>query len=470
MRMLLSGEWVDRHEKIAVRNPQDNSLVDTVPQGSAEDMKAAIDAAAACFQRGTTLPVHRRIAILQQAADTIAGQHEAFARTIALEGVKTIREARQEVSRGIATLRISAEEARRVTGDTIPFDQVPGSERRLGYFTREPIGVIGAITPFNDPLNLAAHKVGPALAGGNAVIVKPDSHTPLSALGLARAVHDAGIPAGFLQVITGPGRDVGDVLVTDPRVRMISFTGGNAVGEALARRAGLKRLSMELGSNCPVIVMPDADLDLAVAANVRGAFSAAGQNCLHVQRLLVHDAVYDAFIARFAAAAQACKVGDKMDETTDMGPLINEDQARRVERMVQEAVDRGAALLTGGSRRGTFYAPTVLADLPDTCALAREEVYGPVTIVYRVHTLDEAIARANAVAYGLQAGVFTQSIATAFETARRLNYGGVMVNDSSDYRIDAMPFGGVKSSGLGREGVRFALEEMTEPKVVCFNL
>jgi len=207
-----------------------------------------------------------------------------------------------------------------------------------------------------------------------------------------------------------------------------------------------------------------------VAANVRGASSAAGQNCLHVQRLLVHDAVYDAFIARFAAAAQACKVGDKMDETTDMGPLINEDQARRVERMVQEAVDRGAALLTGGSRRGTFYAPTVLADLPDTCALAREEVYGPVTIVYRVHTLDEAIARANAVAYGLQAGVFTQSIATAFETARRLNYGGVMVNDSSDYRIDAMPFGGVKSSGLGREGVRFALEEMTEPKVVCFNL
>jgi glyceraldehyde-3-phosphate dehydrogenase (NADP+) len=347
---------------------------------------------------------------------------------------------------------------------------MPGSENRMGYFMREPIGIVGAITPFNDPLNLVAHKVGPALAAGNAIIVKPDSKTPLSALKLAQAIHQAGIPAGILQVISGPGREIGDILVTDPRVRMISFTGGNTVGEAIARKAGLKKVGMELGSNSPVIVMPDANLELAVESNVSGAFWAAGQNCLHVQRLLVHNAIYDEFTTRFVAAAEAYIVGDKLDAATDMGPLINENEAIRVESMVNEALEQGAALLTGGERSGSFYAPTVLADLPDTCALAKEEIYGPVTVISRFDTLDEAIHRANDVDYGLQAGIFTQDLNTAFEASKRLQCGGVMVNDSTDYRIDAMPFGGVKGSGLGREGIRFALEEMTEPKVVCFNL
>ena len=470
MKMLLKGEWVDRPEKSEIRNPQDDSLVDIVPRASADDMRQAIEAATHGAKRAKEMPVHQRMKILNRAADIICDRHEEHARTIAQEGIKTIREARKEVTRCVETIRISAEEARRLGGETISFDQMPGSENRFGYYIREPIGIIGAITPFNDPFNLVAHKVGPAIAGGNAIIVKPDSKTPLSALNLAKAIHEAGAPAGVLQVITGPGREVGDVLVTDSRVRMISFTGGNSVGEAIACKAGLKKLGMELGSNSPVIVMADANMDLAIDATVSGAYWAAGQNCLHVQRLLVQNDIYDKFASRFVAAAEAYKVGDKLDEATDMGPLINEQEAIRIENMVNESLENGATLLTGGSRTGSFYAPTLLGDVPDTAAISQEEIYGPVTVIYRFDTLGEAIERANNVGFGLQAGIFTQNLNIAFEASKRLHCGGVMINDSTDYRIDAMPFGGIKGSGLGREGIRFALEEMTEPKLVCFNL
>jgi len=470
MKMLLKGEWVDRLEKSEIRNPQDDSLVDVVPRACVDDMLQAIEAATHGAKRAKEMPVHQRMKILNRAADIICDRHEEHARTIAQEGIKTIREARIEVTRCVETIRISAEEARRLDGETISFDQMPGSENRFGYYIREPIGIIGAITPFNDPFNLVAHKVGPAIAGGNAIIVKPDSKTPLSALNLAKAIHEAGAPAGVLQVITGPGREVGDVLVTDSRVRMISFTGGNSVGEAIACKAGLKKLGMELGSNSPVIVMADANMDLAIEATVSGAYWAAGQNCLHVQRLLVQNDIYDKFASRFVAAAEAYKVGDKLDEATDMGPLINKQEAIRIENMVNESLENGATLLTGGSRTGSFYAPTLLGDVPDTAAISQEEIYGPVTVIYRFDTLGEAIERANNVGFGLQAGIFTQNLNTAFEASKRLHCGGVMINDSTDYRIDAMPFGGIKGSGLGREGIRFALEEMTEPKLVCFNL
>ncbi|MCB0036921.1 MAG: aldehyde dehydrogenase family protein [Anaerolineales bacterium] len=470
MKMLLNGEWVDRSSQLEVRNPQDNSLVDTVPQGTAADMAAAITAAERGFERARQLAAHERMAILHKAAALIEAKHEDYARLIASEGIKTIREARKEVTRCIATIRVSAEEARRLNGETVSFDQMPGSENRLGYYSREPIGIIGAITPFNDPLNLVAHKVGPALAAGNAIIVKPDSKTPLSALWLAQAIHEAGLPAGVLQVITGPGREVGDVLVTDPRVRMISFTGGLETGQAIMNKIGLKKVGMELGSNCPVIVMNDADLELAVASNVSGAFWAAGQNCLHVQRLFVQDGLYETFKQRFVAAAAAYQVGDKLDEATDMGPLINEAAARRVEQMVNEAIANGATLLTGGKREGNFYDPTVLENVSAESDLSCEEIYGPVTVLYRFSELKEALAQANAVNYGLQAGIFTRDLGTAFQAAAQLDCGGVMINDSTDYRIDAMPFGGTKGSGLGREGIQFALQEMTEPKLVCFNL
>ena len=468
--MLLGDRWVDRDAVIEVRNPEDGSLVDTVPRADAADMERAVGHAVAGARAARAMPTHERMRVLHAAADTLRERHEEFARTIATEGIKTIREARGEVTRCIDTLRISAEEARRLHGETIPFDQRPGSEGRMGWWRPDPVGIVGAITPFNDPLNLVAHKLGPALAAGNAVVLKPDSRTPLSGLALAKALHDAGLPEGVLQAVTGPGGEVGNALVRDPRVRMISFTGGRVTGERIAREAGLKKLAMELGSNAPALVMEDADLDLAVEACVSGAFAAAGQNCLHVQRVLVHDALYDAFEARFVAGAEAIRTGPKLSEETDMGPMIDEQAARRVEKLVLDAQRAGARILAGGTRDGAIMAPTVVADVPEDHELALDEVYGPVTLLQRFVDPTAAVERANAVDYGLQAGVFTRDGRTAFELADALHYGGVMINDSSDYRIDAMPFGGFKGSGLGREGVPFAVQEMTEPKLVCFDL
>ncbi len=469
-RMLLNGRWVSSSETIEIRNPQDNSFIDTVPRATTEDMQAAIAAAVTGAQRAAQLPTHQRMTILRETAERIAKNFDRFAETIACEGIKTIREARKEVTRCIETIRLSAEEARHIHGETIAFDQMPGSENRQGYFSRMPIGIVAAITPFNDPLNLVAHKIGPAIAAGNAIIVKPHEATPLSALLLAEMVQQSEIPDGMLQVITGYGSEIGSTLTTDRRIRMVSFTGSPQTGETIIREAGFKKVSLELGSHCPVIVMNDADLTSAVDATLSGAFWAAGQNCVHVQRILVQDDIYDRFCEDFVTRTAAYRMGDKLDEGTDMGPLINEQLACQVERCVNEAVAEGATLLAGGQRQGNFYTPTVLADVPDSCHLAQNEMFGPVTLLYRFHTLEEAIDQANRLDYGLHAGVFTRDMGTAFKAIKQLHCGGVMINDSSDYRIDAMPFGGVKGSGLGREGVRYAMHEMTEPKVVCFNL
>jgi glyceraldehyde-3-phosphate dehydrogenase (NADP+) len=469
-KMFLAGTWVGRPQTIEVRNPQDDSLISTVPAATKEDALYAVEQAKEGADIIARMPVHERMAVLNRAADWIDEHRETYARTIALEGSKTIREARKEVARCIETIRISAEEARRIHGETIPFDQMPGSENRVGYYYRFPVGVIAAITPFNDPLNLVAHKVGPAIAGGNAIIVKPTSVTPLSAILLAEAFDKAGLPPKVLSVITGSAKDVGQTLVTHPDVRMVSFTGGLSTGEKIARQAGLKKISMELGSNSPVIVLKDADLDEAVASCVSGAFWAAGQNCLGVQRIYIEEAVFEEFKDQFTAKTQKYRVGDKLSELTDMGPMINEKEARRVESWVNEAVEKGASLLCGGKRDGAFYQPTVLTNLPEDCTLAREEVFGPVVTLYPVPDLETAIFEANQVNYGLQAGIFTKDLEKAYRAIREVDVGGIMINDSSDYRIDGMPFGGVKGSGLGREGVRFALEEMTEIKVVCFKL
>lgn len=469
-KMFLAGEWVDRKEVIEVSDPGDNRVIATVPAASAEDMLLAIEEAKEGVKTAAAMPAHERIAVLNRAADWIGAHKEKYAETIAREGSKTIREARKEVTRCIETLRISAEEARRINGETIPFDQMPGSENRVGYYYRFPIGLIAAITPFNDPLNLVAHKVGPAIAAGNAIIVKPATVTPLSALLLAEAFEKAGLPPKVLSVITGKAGEIGDPLITHPDVRMVSFTGGLAAGEAIVRKAGLKKISMELGSNSPVIVLGDADLDAAAEANVSGAFWAAGQNCLGVQRIYVEESVFEEFKDKFVSRTGRYMVGDKLSEATDIGPMITEQEAIRVESWVKEAVDKGAVLLCGGQRKGAYYMPTVLTDLPPDCTLAKEEVFGPVVTLYRVPDLDTAIRESNSVNYGLQAGIFTRNLDKAFAAIRRMDVGGIMVNDSSDYRIDAMPFGGVKGSGLGREGIKFALQEMTEPKVVCFKL
>jgi glyceraldehyde-3-phosphate dehydrogenase (NADP+) len=470
MKFLLNGEWVDRDEKIEVKDPFDNSIIDTVPSASAEDIETGLSASVDGFQTAKKMSVYERAQILFKTASIISENLEDFALVIAKEGSKTIREARKEASRCVNTLIVSAEESKRILGETIPFDSFPGGEKRRGYYYRFPIGVILAITPFNDPLNLVAHKLGPAIAAGNSVILKPATVTPLSALKLAEALVEAGLPPMVLQVLTGYGAKIGDPLVQDERVRMISFTGGIEAGKRIAHLAGIKKIGMELGSDSPVIVWKDADLDWAVESCVSGAFWAAGQNCIGVQRLYIHKEIYEGFKTRFVELTSAYRIGDKLKEETDMGPMINEGEAKRVERWIEEACAKGARVLSGGKRDGALFDPTVLENVSETSALHKEEVFGPTVNLYPVESMDEAIQKANSLPFGLHAAVFTKDVDTAFKAAYELDCGGVMINDSTDYRLDSMPFGGVKYSGLGREGIKFALQEMTEPKVVSFYL
>lgn len=455
---------------IEVRDPDDGSLVESVPRATLDDLDGALDRATAGARIARRMPAHERMAVLDRAADLVVTRGADLAETIAREGIKTIREARSEVARCAETLRIASEEARRLTGETIAFDQRAGSEDRIGYWVRQPVGIVAAITPFNDPLNLVAHKVGPAIAAGNAIVVKPHSRTPLSALRLEAIFGAAGLPPEIFQVIVGRGAEIGDALVADPRVAMVSFTGGPEVGDRLVRRAGRRKVTLELGANCPTIVLADADLPAAAEAIISGAFAAAGQNCLHVQRVIVQRPVADELRDALAAGTAGIRRGPKLDEATDMGPLIDLVAAERVRDVVADAVDRGGTILTGGGQHGTSFEPTFVDRLPADSPLARGEVFGPVTGIVTVDTLDEAIEIANGVDLALHAAVFTKDLGSAMRVVREVDAGGVIVNDSTDYRLDAMPFGGVRQSGLGREGVAHAIREMTTTKVVCLNL
>ena len=470
MKMLLDSVWVDRDESILVHDPYDGSVIDSVPSATEEDVIRALEAAEKGFGVARKMTVHERARVLFRTAEIVSGRLEEFATLIAREGSKTIREARKEASRCVNTLTVSAEESKRILGETIPFDSFPGGENRIGYYYRFPIGVVLAITPFNDPLNLVAHKLGPAIAAGNSVILKPATVTPLSAIKLAEALLEAGLPPEVLQVITGYGARIGDLLVSEERVRMISFTGGVEAGKRITEKAGLKKIGMELGSNSPVIVWEDADLDWAVESCVSGAFWAAGQNCIGVQRIYIHRSVYDSFREEFIRRTRTYKIGNKLLEETDMGPMINEGEAKRVVRWIEEAEGKGAKVLCGGKRDKALLEPTVLENVPEEATIHKEEVFGPTVNLYPMDSMEEAVEKANSLAFGLHAAVFTNDVNLAFKAAYALDCGGVMINDSTDYRLDSMPFGGIKNSGLGREGIKFALQEMTEPKTICFNL
>jgi NAD-dependent aldehyde dehydrogenases len=414
------------------------------------------------------MPRHRRARILEEAARLVEADAAAFAELIVAEAGKTLRQAQKEVKRCVNTLKLSAEEARRNAGEVVPFEAYEGSEARQGWFSREPLGLIVAITPYNDPLNLVAHKLGPAIAGGNAVILKPSELAPLSALKLVDCLVQAGLGENVVTTATG-GVELGKALVELREVRMVSFTGGFATGESIARSAGLKKLAMDLGGNAPVLVLADCDLEQTVESCVSGAFWAAGQNCIGTQRILVQRAVYAAFREQFVAQSKALQLGDPANLETDVGPMVTEQAARRTEQWVDEALGQGATLLCGHRRQGALYAPTVLEQVSHSSRIWLQEVFAPVAILEPFDTLDEAVALANAPEYSLHAGVFTRDLSTALKLARRIEAGGVMINDSSDYRFDAMPFGGFKYGSLGREGVRFAYEDMTQPKVVCIN-
>jgi acyl-CoA reductase-like NAD-dependent aldehyde dehydrogenase len=451
-----------------VTSPFDGRVIGAVSLTESTAGKAVIETARIGARKARALSRNARGKILDGAATEIEKRNEEFAQTIVSEAGKTIRQARKEVLRAVNTLRLSAAEARRNAGEVIPFDSYEGSEDRTGWYSREPLGIIAAITPFNDPLNLVAHKIGPAIAGGNAVILKPSALTPLSAQLLTDALVNSGLPPEALTIVHGD-REVAEIIIRSRDVSMVSFTGGFSTGESIARTAGLKKLSMDLGGNAPVIVLDDAHIENAVESCVSGAFWAAGQNCVGVQRILVAAPVYSAFRQRFLEATAQLVTGDPMDEQTDVGPMISPAAVHELQSKLDEALDAGAVLLAGNVTDGNLLQPTVLEAVRTDSRLWREEVFGPVVMLCKVNSFEEAIEVANAIEFSLHAGIFTDSLARAMEAAHRLEAGGVMINDSSDYRFDGMPFGGAKYGSMGREGVRFAYEEMTQPKVICIK-
>jgi acyl-CoA reductase-like NAD-dependent aldehyde dehydrogenase len=451
---------------LLVHNKFDGTVLAVLPQCTESDVQVELIRAASAAPAAAAMPRHERGRILDTAAELLQQRSEKVAVLIVAEAGKTIKQARKEVSRAVNTLKLSAAETRRNVGEVVPFDSFAGSENRQGWFTREPLGVIAAVTPYNDALNLVAHKLGPAIAGGNTVILKPSQQTPLTAMLLVDLLREAGLPSDFVIVVLGD-RTVAQAIISSKLVRMVSFTGGFATGKAIAANAGIKRLSMELGGNAPVIVFDDADIPAAVEASVSGSFWAAGQNCIGAQRILVQRSVFDSFLDAFVTQTAALKTGDPSDEETDVGPMISSASAAEAKRKIDEAVAAGARLLTGGTLEGPVLTPAVLTGVPRTCEAWNEELFAPVVLVEPFDSVKEAIELANDSEYALQAGVFTKDLGRALDTARAIDAGGVMINDSSDYRLDAMPFGGSKYGSMGREGVRFAYEEMTQPKVIA---
>ena len=445
---------------IEVRSPYSGKVVGQAPKSGADEARRAIDAAARALE--SPLPAHKRAEILVKTAGLIGRRHEEVARTISEEAGKPIKAARVEASRAMSTYTFAAVEARKLVGEMIPMDAAQAGEGKLAFTLRRPIGVVGAISPFNFPCNLVAHKIAPALAAGCPVVLKPASATPLSALLLAELEHEAGLPEGWLTVLVGPASEIGDVLVEDERVRMITFTGSSEVGWKLQERAPRKRVKLELGNSTPVIVAADADVETAATKLAGNAFSFAGQSCISVQRIYVERPVYDAFVAAFVPKVEALKVGDPGDDETDVGPVIDADARERILAWIAEA---DGDVLTGGEQ-DDLIRPTVIANVSDHAKVSCQEVFGPVVVVNPIGSVDEGIERANGTRYGLQAGVFTASIDTALRAAERLDFGGVIVNEAPTFRSDQMPYGGVKDSGNTREGPAYAVREMTEEHLV----
>lgn len=458
-----------RVAKKIVYDPQDDSVVGEVACFTINEARAAMDRAVLARPAMQCLSAFDRSTILEKAAITLADDGENRARLIAREGVKTINEARNEVSRAVNTLRLSAQAAIDIHGETIPFNAHPNGAHRYGWWTPEPIGVVLAITPFNDPLNLVAHKLGPAIAAGCPILLKPHEATPLSALALADDLYKAGLPPGALEVVTGDGATLGPPLVSDARTALVSFTGGLNTGRAIASTAGLTRLTMELGSNCSTIIMEDANLDKAAEACLSGMIAAAGQNCLHVQRIVVCRNIAEQLRERLVAGLTSVQLGSKLNEATDMGCMISSYASLRVSTMIKNAIVNGARVLIGGSHVGTHMPPVLLDRVHKDDPIRQKEVFGPVTALIEVDNFDEAIAVSNETPFGLQAAIFTSNLAHAHAAVKHLDAGTILINESTDYRLDAMPFGGTRNSGIGREGVSQMVKSLMEPKVACFT-
>ena len=470
MRMYVAGQWIDKAQTIPVENPYDRSVIDTVPRADRGDVARALESAVRGARAMAKLSGYDRYQILHKAAQLMAARQEELGRTISTEEGKVLAEGRLEANRAIETVQGSAEEAKRLHGETVPVDGAPGGAGKLAFTLRVPCGVVLAISPFNFPLNLVCHKVGPAIAGGNAVIVKPASDTPLSALKLTEILLEAGLPAEGIQCLTGSGGEIGDLLGADARVRKITFTGSRDVGEHICKIAGLKKVTMELGSNSPVIVMPDADLGKVAEAVAATGYANAGQVCISTQRVLTIGKIYGDFLEALKVKVDALTTGNQLDESVKVGPMVREKDAIRVEEWVREAVAGGARLVTGGKRDGAIYQPTVVADVKPEMRISCDELFGPAVAVTRVESIEEAIALANGTNYGLSASIFTESIEWALRFAREVEAGSLHINWGPGWRADLMPHGGLKESGMGKEGPRYAVEEMTELKLVVFHM
>jgi len=468
-KLFIDGQWVGGGPPLEVINKYTGEVFATVPQARREDVDAAIAAASRAAPLMADLPPHRRYEILSRAAQLIRQRSEEFARTIATEAGKALKFSRIEVDRAIGTFTFAAEEAKRMHGETVPLDAIPSGEGYFGYYVRRPVGVIVGISPFNFPLNLVAHKVAPALAAGNTMVLKPASWTPVTAVLLCQVLQEAGLPPGALNLIVGPGGTVGEWLVTDPRVAKVTLTGSVPVGRQILSMAGIKKVTLELGNTGPVIIAPDADLEYAAKRCAIGAYYNSGQVCISVQRIYSQRPVYEAFTDRFVQASKGMVVGDPLDERVDVGPMIDEKEARRIESWVAEAQDGGAHVLTGGGRQGAIYPPTVLTDVTPTMKVVADEAFAPIASVIACDDFEESLRQADDTAYGLQVSVFTRDLQRVFQAVRRLNFGGVIVNDSPAFRADHMPYGGNRLSGLGREGVRFAMEDMTNIQMVAIR-
>ena len=467
-KLLIGGDWIDTGEWVDVKSPYSGEPVGRVAKAGAVETRRAIDAAEKAMRE--PLLAHKRAEILVRVAGYLGKRHDEVARTISDEAGKPMKAARVEARRAMSTYTFAAVEARKLAGEVVPMDASQAGEGKLAFTLRPPIGVVGAISPFNFPLNLVAHKLAPALAAGCAVVLKPASQTPLSALLLAELETEAGLPPGWVNVLVGPASEIGDVLIEDERVKAITFTGSGPVGWKIAERAPRKRVNLELGNATPVIITADADIELAAKAMAANAFSFAGQSCISVQRIYVEASAYGRFVELFVPRVDELKVGDPADEETDVGPVIDEGARERILEWIDEARAGGARVLTGGELDGELIRPTVIADAGPELKVSCDEVFGPVCTVNSVGSLDEAIELANGTRYGLQAGIFTTKLETALRAAQELEFGGVIVNEAPTFRADQMPYGGVKDSGNTREGPAYAVRELTEDRLVVIDV
>lgn len=464
----LAGEWVESDDPLDVINPYNGEVIGTTFQASREQLETAITAAEAAFPVMRAMPTYDRANILKALAAKLKSCRDDVARMIALEAGKPIRDAEVEADRGVFTVETAAEEAKRIGGEVIPLDLLPTSKGRFGMVRRFPIGPIAGISPFNFPLNLALHKLAPALASGNPIVLKPPSKDPLVMLMVARMLDEIGIPKGAVSILP-MSREVGDAMVADDRFKLLSFTGSPDVGWRMKQRAGMKKVVLELGGNAGVIVDEDADLAFAAQRVRVGAFAYAGQVCISVQRVFIHEAVYERFKELLIAETQKVKLGDPLDRATDLGPMIDDKAALRSQSWIEDAVKAGARVLTGGKAEGRFMQPTIIENAPKDAFVCSREAFAPLVTIFPVRSFAEGVAAVNDSMYGLQAGVFTNNLERALYAFENIEVGGVIMNDIPTYRIDHMPYGGVKASGLSREGIRYAIEDMTEMRLLVFN-